>query len=203
MLDYPEPVLSRDRSTDASKTPAVPAEPLSGPSKGRPTPTRKEAEAARRKPIVPADRKAAARAQRSSAKEARDREYQAMQSGDERFLPARDKGPVRRWVRDYVDARRNLGEYFLPASLLMVVAISLTGQNITAFLIVTAVLYLVVLATFADGFLLYRRLKKGLAARFGESAVPRGTVMYGVTRAFQLRRFRLPRPQVKRGERPA
>jgi len=39
-------------------------------------------------------------------------------------------------------------------------------------------------------------------ARFGENAYVRGTGMYGVMRAFQLRRTRIPRAAIKRGEQP-
>ena len=195
-------MFSRNRSA-AEPTPPPVAHGDAPGSKGRPTPTRKEAEAARKRPLVPADRKVAARSQRAASKEARDREYQALQSGDERFLPYRDKGPVKRWIRDYVDARRNLGEYFLPVSLLMVFSMFLTQQNAAVAAVVIGVMYLIVLATFADGFILSRKLKKRLEARFGAGNIPRGSLMYGVMRAFQIRRTRLPRPQVARGEHPA
>ncbi len=170
--------------------------------KGRPTPRRSTAEAARKRPLVPTDRKAAARTQRAAAREQRDREYKAMQTGDEKNLPLRDRGPVKRWIRDYVDARRNLGEYFLPVALVMVFSTFVTANNITAGIVVIMVLYLVVVVTIADAFILSRVLKRRLNARFGEAKVPRGSLMYGVLRAFQIRRTRLPRPQVKRGEYP-
>ena len=44
-----------------------------------------------------------------------------MRTGDERYLPARDKGPVKRYIRDYVDARFSLGEAFMPLSILLIV----------------------------------------------------------------------------------
>ena len=200
MLDYPWHVFSRNRS-DSPATPAeVPSATASG--KGHPTPKRKESEAARRHPIGAVDRKSAARAQRATAKETRDREYQAMQTGDERYLPIRDKGPVKRWIRDYVDARRSLGEYFLPVSLAVVFATLLTNGNITAGLIVIVVLYLIVAAVVIDALILRRILKRKLDARFGDK-VPRGSLMYGVLRTFQMRRTRLPKPQVKRGDFPS
>lgn len=204
-LDYPEHVFSRNRSTSA---PAPTPEPTSATThppaggKGRPTPSRREAEAARKRPLVPADRKAAAKSARAAQKEAREREYQALQTGDDRFLPARDKGPVRRYVRDYVDSRRNLGEYFLPVSIVVVLALMLAGTNATAILIVVLVLYTIVAVTVIDAAILARRLKKKLVAKFGEAKIPRGTILYGVMRAFQIRRARLPKPQVKRGEQP-
>lgn len=189
-------------------TPAAPEHPEHPDSaehagKGRPTPSRKEAEAARKRPLVPADRKLAQRNARSAAKAARDREYQAMQTGDERYLPLRDKGPVRRWVRDYVDSRFNIGEWFLPFSLVAIVAMMLTQSSALAAVVVLVVLYLVVLAAVIDAVVLARRVKAGAEERFGVAAVPRGIRMYAVTRAFQIRRLRLPKPQVARGARPS
>ncbi|WP_199424260.1 DUF3043 domain-containing protein [Actinotalea solisilvae] len=196
-------MLSRNRPTPPPAEPTRPAgPPASGtPGKGRPTRSRREAEAARRKPVVPTDRKAAARAARVAARESRARENLAMQTGDDRYLPPRDKGPVRRFVRDHVDARRNLGELFLPASIVVVLALMLTGQSQVAGLVVIAVLYLFIAVTVVDAVLLSRGLKRRLTEKFGE--VQRGATMYGVLRAFQMRRTRLPKPQVKRGEYPA
>lgn len=172
--------------------------------KGRPTPTRKAAEAAHRRPLVPARSQGAKGKKADKAKERarREREYQAMLTGDERNLPLRDKGPVRRWVRDYVDARRNPGEYFLPVSLVIVFGSLLTSGNALYGLLIIAVLYLVVLLTVIDAFLLGNRIRKQATAKFGAEKIPRGIRMYGVMRAFQMRRTRLPKPQVKRGEYP-
>lgn len=184
----------------ASATGNAPQAPA---GKGRPTPKRREAAAAHQRPLVPADRKAAKRAAREAAKAERDREYQAMQTGDERYLPARDKGPVRRWVRDYVDARRSPGEYFLPVSIALVMATILFAQNAIASLIILVVLYLIIFAVVIDAWLLSRRINKKLTAKFGAGAIPRGTLMYGTMRSFQMRRSRLPKPQVERGQWPA
>ncbi|CAM5780046.1 DUF3043 domain-containing protein [Cellulomonas persica] len=165
--------------------------------KGRPTPKRKEAEAANKRPLVPADRQNAAKAARQAQKEQRDREYKAMQSGDERHMPARDRGPLKRYVRDYVDARFNLGEFFLPiAAVCLVIQLSFAQANALVSVIALFLLYLYVIAAIIDGAVLWFRLKRRIVAKFG--AVPRGTLMYAVMRAFQLRRSRLPKPQVKR-----
>lgn len=169
--------------------------------KGRPTPKRSEAEAARRRPLVPADRKRAVKADREAARKQRDLEYQALRTGDEKNLPYRDRGPVKRWVRDVVDARRNLGELFLPVAIVLVFANLIFARNVQAGLIVIGVLYAFVIATIVDALVLSRRLRRGLTAKFGE--VPRGAVMYGVLRAFQIRRTRLPKPKVERGQAPA
>ncbi|WP_435736222.1 DUF3043 domain-containing protein [Cellulosimicrobium sp. PMB13] len=164
--------------------------------KGRPTPKRKDSEAANKRPLVPNDRRAAAKSAREKQREMRDREYQAMQTGDERYLPPRDKGPVRRYVRDHVDARWNLGEFFLPIALVFIVMSLLTAQNQGLAFVTVMALYVIVLLTIIDAFIMWRGLRKRLVRKFGE--VPKGTVMYAVMRAFQLRRARLPKPVHKK-----
>ena len=170
--------------------------------KGRPTPKRKTSEALNKRPLVPADRKAAGKSARVANRAQRDREYQAMQTGDERYLPAKDKGPVRRYVRDHVDARWNLGEFFLPIAMVFVLATFLFAKNQFISTIVVLTLYAVVLITIIDAFIMWRGLKKKLAAKFGKDAYLKGLAMYAVMRAFQIRRARLPKPQVKHGEYP-
>ena len=83
--------------------------------KGRPTPTRKEAEAAakaRAKP--PRESREAAAYQRQHRTESSRKIRQAMKNGDERYFLARDKGPVRRFIRDYVDVRFSFLEIMIP-----------------------------------------------------------------------------------------
>ena len=61
--------------------------------KGRPTPSRREAEAARKHQLkIPKDPKAAKKAVRERDREDRARSRAGMMAGDERYLPARDKG---------------------------------------------------------------------------------------------------------------
>ncbi|GAA3820131.1 DUF3043 domain-containing protein [Cellulomonas soli] len=191
-------------------TPPPSAEPakelrhaVDDPGKGRPTPKRKEAEAANRRPLVPDDRKAAAKVERAKAREQRDREYQAMQTGDERYMPVKDRGPVRRYVRDHVDARRNLGELFLPVAFVFLLLQFFVAKSspVLAFAALI-VLYVYITATVLDGWLMWRGLKKRLVAKFGTAATQRGLTMYAVTRAFQIRRARLPKPLVKHGQYP-
>ncbi|MFC8599655.1 MULTISPECIES: DUF3043 domain-containing protein [unclassified Isoptericola] len=164
--------------------------------KGRPTPKRSVSQAANKRPLVPNDRKAATKAAREKAREQRNLEYKAMQTGDERHLPPRDKGPVKRYVRDYVDARWNLGEFFLPVAFVFIILNLAFSRNVTISALVLMLLYAVVLLTVADAFLLWRGLKKRLLLKFGE--VPKGTMMYAVMRAFQIRRSRLPKPSSKK-----
>lgn len=172
--------------------------------KGRPTRSRAEAEAARKRPLVPDDRRAAAKAQRAKAREARDVEYNAMKSGDESKMPYRDRGPKKRYIRDFVDARWNVGEYFLIIAGVFLLLTLLGSIYPTIAIIALLSMYLVVLIAIVDAFILWRQLKKRLTAKFGEEAAKeRGLMMYAVMRAFQFRRGRLPKPVVKHGEYPA
>lgn len=185
--------------------PVVDEPPQPAPSgKGRPTPTRKEAEARNKRPLVPTDRKAAAKEARARARVQRDLEYQAMRNGDERHMPVRDRGPVRRYARDSVDARWNLGELFLPLAAVFLVLQFVTASTapVVAFASLV-VLYVYIIASLVDAWLLWRGLKKRLVAKFGESQLPRGLAMYAVLRAFQVRPSRLPKPQVKHGQHPS
>ncbi len=85
--------------------------------KGRPTPTRKEAEAAAKaRAKVPRTRKEQAAAQRAHAASPARRCARAMKTGDERYLLPRDKGPVRRFIRDFVDRRFSLHRADDPAA---------------------------------------------------------------------------------------
>jgi hypothetical protein len=173
--------------------------------KGRPTPSRKEAEARNKRPLVPADRRAAAKDARAQQRVQRELEYQAMRTGDERHMPLRDKGPVRRYVRDYVDARWNLGELFLPIAAVMLVLQFATASSAPVVAFASLVLlYVYIMASLADAWWMWRGLRKRLVAKFGESGLPaRGLPMYAVLRSFQVRPSRLPKPQVKHGQRPS
>lgn len=172
--------------------------------KGRPTPTRAEAEAARKRPLVPEDRRAAAKAQRAKERGNRDAEYEAMKTGDEANMPYRDRGPVKRYIRDFVDARWNVGEYFLFAAAVFLVMTLLSSLSPWISLVGLLLMYLVVIIAVVDGFILWRQLKKRLVAKFGDKVLnTRGLMMYAITRAFQFRRGRLPKPVVQHGEYPA
>ncbi|MFF6998555.1 DUF3043 domain-containing protein [Streptomyces sp. NPDC008313] len=178
-----------------SKQPRDPQAP-----KGRPTPKRSEAQTQRRSVAnTPTSRKEAAKRQRDDRRAQMERQRQALASGDERYLPARDKGPVRKFVRDFVDSRFCVAEFFLPlAVIILVLSMVRVGslQNI-ALLLWLIVIVLIVL----DSILLAFRIKKALNARFPDQS-RKGAVAYGLMRTLQMRRLRLPKPQVKRGERP-
>lgn len=168
--------------------------------KGRPTPKRSEAEALRRSSSKPpANRKEAAKRAREARKTAVTRQREALLSGDERHLPARDQGRVRRFARDFVDTRWNVAEFFLPmavAILVMTMIPSPQSQNIALLLWLG-----VILAMVCDSVLMWRRLRRQLRERFPDDSL-RGVTAYALMRTLQMRRMRLPRPKIKRGETP-
>jgi hypothetical protein len=192
-------VFGRSRTTEQPQAQSL-ERPAREGAKNRPTPKRREQEAARKRPLVVTDRKAAREADKLKRREAQLRQRQAMVSGDDAHLPARDKGPVRRFVRDYVDARRNLGEFMLPV-MVLVLALSFIPSPYV-FVFVSVGVYGLLGAAALDSWLMWRRLKKVLVAKFGEDKLGRGLAMYAVMRGFQIRRSRMPRPMVKRGEFP-
>lgn len=175
--------------------------PESGAGKGAPTPKRKDQEAARKRPLVPNDRKASKAAERVAIQDQRQKMRQALDTGDERFLPLRDKGPQKRYTRDYVDARFSLGEYLMFGALLFVVISLIIPPTSAGISYVLIGFWIMFLAVFVDVFILSRKLRKRLTEKFGE--VERGSIWYGCMRALQFRKLRLPKPQVKRGQYPA
>lgn len=194
-------MFGRDRSSDADPaTPVAQPEAESAAGKGRPTPTRREAEAARKERVKPTlNKKEARKRQKAAARAERDLTYKAMQAGDESAFPPRDRGPVRRYVRDMVDGRRLMTEFFLPV---MIGILALSLLPIPALVQTITVTWLVaILLVFAELTWLGLRLRKGIAAKFGDDS-GKGNVFYGVVRATQLRRLRLPKPAVKPGQPP-
>jgi DUF3043 family protein len=169
--------------------------------KGVPTPKRKAQEAARKRPLVPEDRKASKEAERAAVQEQRTKMRRALDTGDEKFLPLRDKGPQKRFARDYVDARFSLGEYLMFGALVFVIVSLLVPSTSESMIYVLGGFWVMFLAVFVDVFILSRKLRKRLAEKFGE--VERGTVWYGSMRSLQFRKLRLPKPLVKRGEFPS
>jgi hypothetical protein len=166
--------------------------------KGRPTPKRKEAEAARKiSSLAPASTKAEKERAKAAAKSARVAQRAAYMRGDESALPLRDKGPVKKYVRNYVDARRSIGEYFLPV-IFIVLFLTLIPNPIFQIGSI-AIMYTVLLISVVDGFLLTRKLKSEVSVKF-PGAELKGIGMYGWLRSTQMRRMRTPKPALKAGE---
>ena len=166
--------------------------------KGRPTPTRKEAQASVKvSSLAPASSKAEKKRAKEAARVARIAQRAAYLRGEESALPARDRGPEKKFVRNFVDARRSIGEYFLPVigfvlllSLIPIGAFAVAG---------IAIMYSVLLYSIVDGIFFSRKIKAEVSKRFPDKST-KGLGLYGWLRSTQMRRMRAPKPQVKAGD---
>jgi hypothetical protein len=184
----------------SADTPAV-ADPETNPvqaGKGRPTPSRKEAEAAR-KTTIRAKRgtKEGKKASREADRMERARQRQGMLAGDPRFLPARDQGPVRAFVRDFVDGRYTVAEYFI----FMAVVVLLLGfiNNPSIQQLVSVGFFLMATLIVVDTSILIIQLSIRTKKAFPEKSDRRGIILYALMRTLQYRRLRMPKPRVQRG----
>ena len=181
--------LFRRNSQAAGPEPTTTINTAPTGKKDRPTPTRKEAEAARRQRMTTT----------LSKKEARQTASRQSRAARMRAVSAREAAPEKVLMRDYIDARFNLGEFLLP-SVVVILAVTILGSYWPAVtLIATLAMYLFILGVFVDGYLMWRGFKRVLAARLPKAS-PKGLLMYGMTRSTQIRRFRSPAPRIKRGE---
>jgi hypothetical protein len=183
------------RRADADEAPEPTAKPG---GKGRPTPKRRDAERRNRQPITaPRTRKEAYRRTRERQATDRQKVKEGMARGDDRYLPKRDRGPVRRLARDYVDSRRTVGEFF------MYIALGALVVNMAAPLTIGPYMYILFLAMFvmiiAESMYLSMRVKKLARERFPDEST-QGIGLYTVMRSWQIRRFRMPQPRVKPGQ---
>lgn len=118
-----------------------------------------------------------------------------MMNGDERYLPARDKGPQRKFVRDIVDARISIGEFLIPAMVIILLMTFLPAQwQVISLFAIWGYLAISVLDAVVLGFICQRRLEH----KFGKDKVQPGFRWYAAMRAMQFRMLRMPKPQVKR-----
>ena len=175
--------------------------------KGRPTPKRSDAERNRYQTITgsttsgrgprtgtkakltPED-KARARSERA-------RRTEAMRRGEDWALGPRDRGPIRKLARDYVDAHRRLSEYYMYVLIILLVA--LLSRSATLNTYVSPLVLVLIAVVVVDAYLIRRALHKLAAERYpGEST--RGMTTYAVMRSLQIRRFRMPVPRLKPGD---
>ena len=187
-------------SNNSNSTPDSPGDNENVTGKGRPTPTRKEREAANLRPLVSDDRKEARRHARTQMQAERERARVGMANGEEKYLPARDRGPQKRFVRDYVDARFSVGELLVPA-MFVVIILTLFPQPEVQVFGLFALWGFFIVATI-DAVLLGLRLRRKITEKFGESRAEK-VRWYAAMRSLQLRIMRLPKPQVKRRQYPS
>ena len=165
--------------------------------KGQATPTRKKQEAANKRPLVPDDRKLAAKQARAKSTAARDVARAGMAAGVDKYLPLRERGLQKRYVRDYVDARFNVGELMIPIMFLVILLTTIPSVDVYAILALWAFFIFAVIDCVVLGFVLTKKIE----AKFGADKAER-VRWYAAMRALQLRPMRLPKPQVKRRQYP-
>ena len=188
---------SESDATQAVTTTAA-TEGTAAGKKGRPTPSRKEAEAAAKaRAKSPRTRKEMAAAERLKRSESSQKIRAAMKSGDERYFLARDKGPVRRFIRDFVDVRFSFIELMIP---LLIVAMVLGYTGNTRMLVISNFLLMATLLLIVINSLMLRfRLRRELARRFPDEPL-KGTTYYALVRSMQMKFMRMPKARVKIGD---
>ncbi|HPZ96369.1 MAG TPA: DUF3043 domain-containing protein [Mycobacterium sp.] len=207
----PDPTSQTGSEPDADPAATRPAPAGTTAPKGRPTPKR---DAKKRGPVAPAPMTAAeARKRRKEMrskltkeerKEQRLKERavlsqrrERMMAGEEAYLLPRDQGPVRRYARDLVDSRRNFLGLFMPSAIFMIFVMMMLPQ-LQYYVSPMMLLWMVVMT--ADALLISRRVNKAVEAKFPDNTESRFKLgLYAAGRASQLRRMRIPRPQVKPG----
>jgi hypothetical protein len=164
--------------------------------KDKPTPKRSDSEAKRRQPYsAPADRKAAAKQQRTQGSKERQDKMAAMRRGESWALPPKDKGPVRKLARDVVDSRRSISEYYL-YSIIVVIGLIFIPRLRWA---LDGVLLVIIAILVAEGWFISNKVKRLAAERY-PGVSTRGAGLYAAMRNTQLRKLRIPVPAVDRGD---
>jgi hypothetical protein len=188
------------KKDEAAAQPAAAEELTKIPTqgKGAPTPKRSAQVASRKRPLVTTDRKAAREAARNERLAAQERLRIANETGDDRYMMARDKGPQKRYARNFVDARFMVGEYLMFVIFAFLIVSLVMPSSAQTQVGITFALWAVLGITVLDAFLMTRQLKKRLVAKFGQAE--RGVLWYAAMRGLQFRKLRVPKPLVKRGQ---
>jgi Flp pilus assembly protein TadB len=181
-------VFRKKKSTDEAEQAASEQENISlldeaQAKKNRPTPTRREAELARKQRLsgVNANPKVAKR-------EARQADFAAA-------TERQHGGAVKGFARDYVDSRFRIAEFFIIFAVLLFVVASVPSVAL-----LSVVLWLVMLVAIVfDSVLLVRGVKKEARKRFPDADLGR-IGWYSLMRSMQFRKWRMPKPRLKRGE---
>lgn len=181
------------------------------PGKGRATPKRREAEQRKRGPVAPpprTTREAMKRARgnkedrkelAAKRREIRVKQRERMMAGDEKYLMPRDRGPVKAYIRDAVDSRRNLLGLFMPLAILIFVALLVPDPRVQS--LTTLLCLLMLVAMVFEGVLSGRRITRRVREKFPKEPV-RGLSVgwYAFIRASQIRKLRVPKPRVVPGD---
>lgn len=206
--------LLRRKSAEQTPEPvpaALPELPTVG--KGRPTPKRSQAQG-RRGPVAPppkTQREAIKRSKevgKTLTKEERrvqsTERRERMMRGDDAYVLPRDRGAVRAYVRDLIDARRNVAGILLPVVLVSFIVLTIRNQVVAT--IGPLILLIAILAAVVDSVIFGRQVSRKVAAKFpkgdgtGSSSRSRSLGFYAFNRACLIRKWRVPRPRVRRGD---
>lgn len=179
---------------------------MSSESKGQPTRSRKEAESARKQSLkIPKDKKRARAAMRGREMDSRILARKALYTLDEKHLPARDKGEVKKFVRHFTDSRLTLAEIFMPitfVSLILTMAVPSGGSTANSVIAAFNLFFVfMMLALLLDILFFAFRLRGKLKKQFTKSET-KGALFYGISRSLTLRSMRLPKPNVSIGGAP-
>ncbi|HIY65672.1 MAG TPA: DUF3043 domain-containing protein [Candidatus Agrococcus pullicola] len=159
------------------------------------TPKRSELVKNSQRPLVPSDRKQAKKQAREQMAQQRQRAQEGYARGEEQYMPARDRGPVKRYARDYVDARFSIGSMLMPA---MIIVLAMTFINTAEMRVLTfALLWAFVGLTILDCIVFTWRLRRKITQKFGPGKT-KGVSWYASMRSTQMRFMRMPKPQVGR-----
>jgi hypothetical protein len=213
--------LRRSSTTEADDTEVTAVEDASNgeshtrkgytPNKGRATPKRREAEGKRRGPVAPPPRTTreairrnrklrkqnpvSKEERRAATRERRER----MMAGDDRYLLPRDRGPVKAYVRDLVDTRRNVLGLFMPMAILVFVTLLVPLPMVQQYATLLTTVLLIGMAV--EGVLNGRRITRQVREKFPKEDVRGASIgWYAFVRASQIRKLRMPKPRVKPGD---
>jgi Flp pilus assembly protein TadB len=173
--------------------------------KDLPTPRRRDVQSAKKNPLINPNKKEAKKIQKKKMSEIKELRNKALENGDDRYLPIRDKGQVRRLTRDYIDSHTSIAEFFMFVAIAVIILYFISSSlinNINVASGVVLLMYLVFILMIVESIIRANALNKFLKSKFRPSSIPKGTVWYGISRSFQIRSLRLPKPIVKRGDFP-
>jgi hypothetical protein len=161
-----------------------------------PTPRRRDAEAANFRPLVPEDRKEAKRQSRAKMQVEQQKAREGMARGDDRYLRPNERGPQKRYLRDFIDARITLGEWLLPLMFLVIFATFIPQTNAAVWAMMFIWIYLALCV--AEGLLYGAMIRRKVREVVGDDKTEKGFLFQAMGRSMQIRMLRMPKPQVKR-----
>lgn len=183
------PVVAEPVAAAATNEDGTPLRRGYTPKKGRPTPTRVEAEQARQNRVNP----------KLTPKEQRKLDRAARSARNAENFAKAEEEPTRVLLRDYIDSRWSITEFIFPVVILLFAA----SMAFAKYPLITQVLALVMMVIFISWIVnvwwMWRGFKIEAVQRLKNPKF-RGLLMYGNARMMSIRRFRRPPPRIKRGE---